>query len=184
MRRVLFEWRGTRIYAYPAMLFVGIYSGVILGTYAAALRGLDARRVFVALLLLVVPALVGARLLFVAFHWRLYVSEPHRIWRRSEGGAALYGGLALAFVSSLPLLKSLKLSVGSFWDAATLTMLTGMIFAKVGCLLNGCCAGRRTTSRFALCLPARQGACAPRIPAQILEAALAAAILLGSVAAW
>src|SRR5207237_515084 len=83
---------------------------------------------------LVLPALLGARLLFVASNWGLYRGEPARIWRRADSGAALYGGLIVSFLLSLPLLRALGISVGEFWDATIVTMLIGMAFTKIGCL--------------------------------------------------
>jgi phosphatidylglycerol:prolipoprotein diacylglycerol transferase len=184
MRRVLFQWRGIKIYAYPAMLYLGTVLGVIGGCFAAALHGLDPRQTAAAMLLLVLPALVGSRLLYVASHWPAYRREPRRIWRRSEGGAAMYGGLVLAFLVSLPLLGVFGISVGAFWDAATLTILIGMIFTRVGCLLNGCCAGRPTKAWFSLYLPNVHGIWCRRLPTQLLEAGLAVVLLLGSIWAW
>lgn len=184
MRRVLFQWRRIKIYAYPAMLYLGLVFGVVGGTYAATLHGLNPAPVFAAMLLLVLPALVGARLLYVASHWKLYRHEPGRIWRRSDGGAALYGGLGVAFLLSLPLLGALGISVGAFWDAATVMMLIAMIFTKVGCLLNGCCAGRPSEGPLAVYLPNARGIWCRRLPAQLLEAGLATLLLLGSVELW
>ena len=128
MRRILFHWRGIKIYSYPAMLYIGLVFGVLGGTYGAIRHGLDPARICAAMLVLVLPALVGARLLFVATNWEAYRREPRRIWRRSDGGASQYGGLALSFLLSLPLLGGLGISIGAFWDAATLTILIGMIF--------------------------------------------------------
>ena len=53
-------------------------------------------RALTATLLLLPPALFGARLLFVIAHWPAYRQEPRRMWRASEGGAAMYGGLLVA----------------------------------------------------------------------------------------
>jgi phosphatidylglycerol:prolipoprotein diacylglycerol transferase len=184
MYRILFQGRHITIHAYPAMLYTGLVVGVIGGTFGATLHGLDADRILAALLLLVLPALVGARLLFVASHWEIYRRDPRRIWRRSDGGAALYGGLALSFLLSLPLLRALGISVGAFWDVATITILIGMIFTRVGCLLNGCCAGRPAKGSFALYLPNAQGVWCRRLPTQLLEAGLAVVLLLGSVVVW
>jgi phosphatidylglycerol:prolipoprotein diacylglycerol transferase len=184
MCRILFQWRGIRIYAYPAMLYLGMVFGVIGGTYTAALHGLDPMPVYGAMLLLLLPALVGARLLFIASHWEVYHLEPSRIWRRSEGGAALYGGLVASFVLSLPLLGLLGVSVAAFWDAAAVAMLIGMVPTKFGCLLNGCCAGRLTDGALALYLPNEQGIWCRRLPAQPLEAGLAVLLLIVSFAAW
>ena len=184
MRRVLFEWRGIRVYSYPFMLYLGIVCGVIAGTYLAGPRGLNPSRTYVAMLVLVLPAIVGSRLLFVISHWDLYRHQLDRIWRRSEGGAALYGGLIAALLLSVPLLGALSLPVGAFWDAATITILVGMIFTKIGCLLNGCCAGHATESWIGLCLPNVQGIWRRRLPSQILEAAFAGILLLLALAQW
>lgn len=182
MRRILCEWRGIRLYAYSVTLYLGILLGAFLGTYAATLHGLNATPVYLAILLLVPVALVGSRLLFVFFHWQIYRQQPSRVWKQSEGGAALYGGLLLALLFSLLLPKIFRLPLGAFWDAATVTMLTGMIFGKMGCLLNGCCAGRPVAGRFAMYLPDLQGLWCRRVPAQLLEAGFAAALLGGSIA--
>jgi phosphatidylglycerol---prolipoprotein diacylglyceryl transferase len=184
MRRVLFQYGRIKIYSYTAMLYIGVVFGVIGGTYGATVHRLDSGRVYTAMLLLVLPALAGARLLFVASHWNLYRRDLSRIWRRSEGGAALYGGLIAALAVSIPLLRALRLSLWAFWDAASVTMLVGMIFTKVGCLLNGCCAGRPTGGRIALYLPNGRGVWCNRLPAQLMEASLAGLLLFGAVMAW
>lgn len=154
---------------YVGMLYAGIVAGVISGTVWANAHGLDAARANLAMLLLVLPALLGARLLYVALHWPAYRRNPGRILRRSEGGAALYGGLMSAVAVSPPLLAALKLPLGAFWDAAAICLLVGMIFTKVGCLANGCCSGR-VNRRW-------------RVPLQLLEAALAALLLLSCIPA-
>jgi phosphatidylglycerol:prolipoprotein diacylglycerol transferase len=166
------------------MLYLGIILGAMAGAYTANLHGLNPARVYTAILLLFPAALVGARLVFIVSNWRLYHREPRRIWRQSDGGASLYGGLVISFLVSLPLLRILEVPLGAFWDTASVTMLTGMIFTKVGCLLNGCCGGRPTAAPLALYLPNLRGIWCPRVPTQLLEAGLAATILLGSLSCW
>ena len=56
----------------------------------------DPVRVVMAMLLLFPIALVGARLLFIAYHWRLFRRHPRWILRRADGGASVYGGLLLS----------------------------------------------------------------------------------------
>jgi phosphatidylglycerol:prolipoprotein diacylglycerol transferase len=177
------ELRVTR-HAYTVLLYIGILAGVLAGTYAATVHGLNSTRVYVGMLWLVPPALVGGRLLFVLSHWRLYRRDGRRIWRRSEGGAALYGGLILSFAVSLPILKVLRISPGAFWDAATIAMLTGIVLARLGCLINGCCAGRPTVAWFGLDLPGQHGVRRRRVPTQLLEAGMALALLAGSAGLW
>lgn len=184
MLPILVRWRGLTIHSYPAFLYLGLVLGVAAGNYSAHRAGVDADAVFVATLLLLIPALAGARLLHVVSHWRVYEAEPRRIWNRAEGGAAMYGGLPLAVPLSIPLLAAVGLSFGAFWDVATFTLLVGMAFARVGCFLNGCCSGRPSAGRFALRLPNRAGMWERRLPTQLLECAWALLLLAGAVVLW
>jgi len=184
MRLILFQWRGITIWSYPAMLYLGLVAGVVAGNVAAHAAGLDAFRVYVATLILIVAALVGARLLHVASYWRLYRRSPQRIWDRRDSGAAQYGGLALALPLSVPLLAALNLPLGGFWDVGMLTILVGMIFTRIGCLLNGCCGGRPSNGWLSMYLPNHRGVWARRIPTQCLEAGLAVVLMVAAVTVW
>lgn len=184
MRRVLFQWNGLTVHSYPAMLYIGLVVGVVAGNYAAHASGLDAVRVFVATFLLIIPALAGARLLHVASKWDFYRSNREQIWNRRRGGAAQYGGLLLAVPLSVPLLAAMQLPFGAFWDIGAITMLAGMIFTRVGCLMNGCCSGRPSDVWGSMYLPNHAGVWAKRIPTQILEATWASMLLAGSLVIW
>lgn len=175
------RWDGMRVHSYVCMLYLGAVAGILLGTRWADLHGLPASKVFVGMLLLFPAALVGARLLFVVFHWKVFRRQPARIWRTTEGGAALYGGLICAFLLSVPLLWALALPFGAFWDAVAIAMLVGMVFTRIGCLLQGCCAGRPSQSFMAFRSPNAQGVCCRRLPFPLFEAGLAALILAVSI---
>jgi prolipoprotein diacylglyceryltransferase len=184
MHPVLLRWRSVTIYSYPAMLYLGIVVGTFAQDFAARQIHLDPVRTMIATLILVPPALVGARLLFVLSYWNVYRRDPRRIWRRSEGGASMYGGLLAAVPLSVPLLAILGIPFSAFWDVASFTMLIGMIFARAGCLLHGCCSGRPTSGWLGLNLPDHHGVWKRRIPTQILEAAWALAVLAGAIKIW
>lgn len=162
------------------MLFFGMWVGVALGTLYANRRGVPADRAFIGYTVLLVPALLGARALHVVRNWSRYRANPRRILSRNDGGLALYGGLILTLVVSWPLLAALALPAARFWDGAAVVILVGMAFTKVGCHLNGCCAGRPTTSRWSVQLR-RDRAGVRRTPAQLLEGALAVLLLLLAV---
>ncbi len=184
MHRVLFSWRGRQVYSYSAMLYLGMVAGVIGGCFGAARHGLDPVRIYAAILVLLLPATVGSRLLFAGLHWKDFRDQPLRALRRTQGGGAMYGGLALALVLSVPLLRALAIPFGAFWDVAMVTILIGMIFTRVGCFMNGCCAGRPSDGPFTLNLPDVHGVWQRRIPAQVLEGGLAVALLTASLLAW
>ena len=161
------------------MLYAGLVAGVAAGNLAAHATGVNAFRVFLATLVLIPPALAGSRLLYVAAHWEQYRDCPGRIGDRRQGGLAMYGGLPVMLLLSAPVLAALGLGFGAFWDAASLTIMTGLVFTRIGCLMNGCCAGRPSRGPFAVTLPNSRGVRERRIPVQCLEAAWAAVVLAG-----
>jgi prolipoprotein diacylglyceryltransferase len=96
----------------------------------------------------------------------------------------MYGGLAVVLPLSVPLLAALQLPLGAFWDVATFTILVGMIFTRVGCLLNGCCAGRPSRTWVSMYLPNHTGVWERRIPTQCLEAGWAGVLLVAAITVW
>lgn len=177
MRPVLFRWHGWTIWSYPAMLYVGAVCGILAGTRQAREVGLDAFRVWIALFVLLGIALLGARALFVATEWPTFRNDLRRIWERQRGGAAQYGGLLAAVPASWPLLGALDVPVGAFWDVGAVAILVAMMFTRVGCLLNGCCAGRPVRF-FGVNLPNHRAVWRRRVPTQLLECGFAAALLV------
>jgi prolipoprotein diacylglyceryltransferase len=184
MRRILFRWRNITVWSYLAMLYVGLVVGVVAGNIAAHAAGLNPLRVYIATILLIIPALIGARLLFVASEWKFYRRNPRRIWNRAEGGFMMYGAVPVMLPCSVPLLRALHIGIGAFWDVSTFTILVGMIFTRVGCLLNGCCCGRETGGWFGIPLPNTRGIWQRRVPTQALEATSAAVLLMVAMVMW
>ena len=184
MRRVLFRWFGRPIHSYTAMLYIGLVFGVTAGNIAAHVAQVDAFRVWVATIILIIPSLAGARLFFVAIHWDHYRNHRSSIWDLTEGGMASYGGLIVNVPISIPLLAFLGLPFGKYWDIASITMMVGMIFTRFGCLLHGCCSGRPTESWIGVHLTNDRGVREKRIPTQLLEAGWATVILLTALRIW
>jgi phosphatidylglycerol:prolipoprotein diacylglycerol transferase len=182
MRPILFQWRGLKVWSYPAMLYLGLVAGVVAGNVAAHAAGIDALRVFLATLVLIVFGLIGARLSHVASHWPAYRQDLRQIWNRNQGGQDHYGGLAVILPLSVPLLAALRLPLGRFWDVAVFTLLCALVFGRIGCLLNGCCAGRGYTGWGSAYLPDHRGVWEKRIPTQCLEAVWGGVLLVSAVA--
>jgi phosphatidylglycerol:prolipoprotein diacylglycerol transferase len=183
VRPILFSWRGVTVWSYPAMLYLGLVAGTLAGNIAANAAGVDARRLFAATLILMTVALIGARLAHVVSNWRVYRVNG-RAWDRRDGGYAQDGGIVLALLVSLPLFVALDLPIGASLDAGVFTMLVIPMFARIGCVLHGCCVGRPSTGWFSVRLPDRSGVCEPRVPCQYLEAAWALLLLCLAAAIW
>lgn len=155
------------VHTYKLMLYVGCVAGVYAGAAIAGRHGMDEDRFALVTVLLLVPAFAGARLWYVVQRVARFRAPTARVWRRSEGGAALYGGLLAGPLVSVPVLGAAGLPFWEFWDATAVTMLVGLACTRVGCLLHGCCGGRPTAGRFFA-----------RYPTQLLEVPLATTILV------
>lgn len=180
-RRHLLVAHRVRLPSYVVLLYAGCVTGTWAGIAAAEAAGLDGTRFALAVVVLMVPALVGSRLWYVLGHLDVYRAEPARIWRRAEGGSALDGGLVLAVAVSVPVLAALDLPYWAFWDAATVTMAVGLLATRVGCAMNGCCAGRPTDGPLGVWMPDVHGVWARRYPAPLLEAGWVLVLLAGVV---
>lgn len=184
MRPILFNWRGIRIPSYTALVYLGAVVGIAVGNTVARQAGLDTVRIYVVMILLIVPAAIGARFLFIALNWQIYQHHWPRVWRREEGGAASYGGIVLALLVSLPVLYAFQVSFLSFWDVACISLLVGLAIGRVGCLLNGCCAGRPNNGPLCIYLPNHLGVWQKRYPTQLLEVAWVVVLLIFAALFW
>lgn len=181
MSKVLIHLRGVKVYSHSALLYAGTVLGLTAGNMAANAAHLDPLRVLVAQLLLLIVGLVGARLLHLFIERDYYRANMHLIWDRAAGGASQLGGLLLMLPASAIVLKPMSVPLGPFWDVSAITLLTGVMVGKWGCLLNGCCGGRAVDWRLAPLLPDHRGVHRWRVPTQLLESLLAAMALAGAV---
>jgi phosphatidylglycerol---prolipoprotein diacylglyceryl transferase len=119
----------------------------------------------------VAAGIVAAKVWFVALH--LHRREP-----RFEGWA-VQGFLAGFVIVAVSLLLASGTPVGAYLDTAAPGLFTGLAIGRVGCFFAGCCSGRPTTSRAGL-WSSDQRVGTRRVPTQLLESALAAAVALGA----
>jgi phosphatidylglycerol:prolipoprotein diacylglycerol transferase len=184
MRPTLITLRGLRVPSYPAMFYLGVLLGVLAQNAAANAAGLSSARVYAATLVLLPVAIAGARLMYVAGHWRDYKDDPRQILNRASGGMALYGGLLVMLPASVAVLAALDLPYWRFWDVTSFLLLSAMISTRIGCLLNGCCAGRATSGHLGLSLRDVSGERVRRVPTQLLEAGVGVALFATALVVW
>ena len=130
--------------------------------------------VFLISLLAVAAALLGAKTWYVALNLRSWrTALTHEGW-------CIQGALVGATVVGIGILAVQRLPIGLVVDATTPGLFLGIAVGRLGCFFTGCCAGRPSTSRFALwCSDRRVGA--RRIPTQLLESLSGAAIGVASL---
>jgi len=113
---------------------------------------------------------VGAKALFDLQHSQLDFRELLSAKHYMEGG--LWGGLLAYFCLSVPLALLLSHRKRAALDLVAVSIPIPWIFAKLGCLFNGCCYGRTCSLPWAITFPeGARGAPAgiPLHPTQIYE---------------
>ena len=111
------------------------------------------RHITEAVLLIVFCIVMGARAGYVWLHWNRYASELRRVLQLWEGGLVFHGGLAGAMLGLL-LYRSLRnVPVRHVLDMAVPYVCIGYAIGRIGCFLNGCCAGRVTDLPWGVAFP-------------------------------
>jgi len=180
MRPVLLTCWGVPVRSFPVMQYLGLLVAVLAGAAAAPLRGITPDSFILIATAIIAIGLLGSRLWYLVVNWTVYRSNPRRIWRRSDAGVVLYGGILLALVASWPLLHALQVPFGAFWDIGAIAAMAGIAVGRIGCFLNGCCTGRATGNLLGVILPGQDGVWRRRFPTQLLELLLCLLLFSGA----
>lgn len=147
---------GLRIYGYGLMLVLGFLLGIYLARWRARRFGESPDAVTTLGLLALVAGVVGSRLAFVIEKW-----DSQFAWREdplpeilniTSGGLIYYGGAALVFVSIIAYLRLRRMPIRRYLDIIAPSLMIGLAFGRMGCLLNGCCYGGRSRAEFPLAM--------------------------------
>ncbi|NLT41016.1 MAG: prolipoprotein diacylglyceryl transferase [Clostridiales bacterium] len=152
----LLDINGWEIPAYNLCASLAAIAGFALALPALRRAGLRRARAMVMLLLMAAAFLIGARLWNVAanpsnFHGAL------RWYSLRWAGLSFYGGVLGATMTLVASLRLWKQPVWAGLDAMTLPGAVAFCIARVGCFLNGCCAGRATSGPLGVVFPSKAG---------------------------
>lgn len=160
---------GVVLGAWPGCVFGGVVLGLLVQGLLAGQLGFSAPTALLVTLLACVVGLAGGKGYFLALH-----RDRQAVGLLMTGMAIQ--GFVLGLVATVLLGALLTgLPLGPFLDATGVGLMFGMTIGRFGCFFGGCCAGRPTRSRLGLWSSDRDLG-VRRIPTQLLESALAAAI--------
>ena len=132
------------IYSYEFVLAIGV--GACIGLVAWLTREKRQLRThwIDGILISVLLALVGGRLVFVLVEWAYYVEEPGEIWLVWRGGLSYHGalivGLATLWIWTKWRNRSFEDYIG--YLAPALALIS--VFGWFACWLEGCAYGKET----------------------------------------
>ncbi|MCX8014813.1 MAG: prolipoprotein diacylglyceryl transferase, partial [candidate division WOR-3 bacterium] len=145
-----------QIYSYGLMLFLSFLIGIKLVEHRAKKFGVPPNQIADLALIVLFSVIIGARLLYVLFHWSEFANDLIGIiafWRGGLGGLMFFGGFILAFISGTIFVRRRKLPLFKMLDAITPALVLGEGLTRLGCFLNGCCFGKPTSSFLGVVFP-------------------------------
>ncbi len=154
MHRILLSIGTLRVYSYGFMLALAFIAGTYLATVRAKRHSISAALVTDLVFYILLSAVAGARVLFVAVNWSYYRDHLLDILKVWEGGLVFYGGFLLAFGVAAWFLKKHRLSFLKIADIFSPSLAIGVAIGRIGCFLNGCCYGK-ISWHWGICFPAR-----------------------------
>jgi phosphatidylglycerol:prolipoprotein diacylglycerol transferase len=173
------------LYTYGLLLAVAFIAGLWLATRRARRAGLDPARALDLGVLVIIAAIVGARLLMVVVDGPSILRDPAQLIAIARAGGVFYGGLLAAVGTALWYLRRHAMPLWATCDAFAPGIALGHVVGRLGCLMAGCCYGRPTDLPWAVTfhdpftadyVGAPTGV--PLHPTQLYEAGAEAAILV------
>ncbi len=137
---------------YGLLIAVGFLVGISLSARLAKRTAMDPERITNLGIILLLSAIVGAKLFLIADSWSYYAADWGRLFTLSalRSGGVFYGGL----VTALGVAYWYTRRHGMPWFATADLMVPGLAFGhavgRMGCFAAGCCWGRETHVAWAV----------------------------------
>jgi phosphatidylglycerol:prolipoprotein diacylglycerol transferase len=137
------------------MLAIAFLVATYIAVHRAKKEGIPAQIIFDLGILLLLSAVIGARIFHILQHRQSYSSltEIMAIWRGGLSGLTFYGGFILALIAGIIYLRWRKLSVAAVTDILAPPMILGTGIGRIGCFLAGCCFGKPTSLPWGITFP-------------------------------
>jgi phosphatidylglycerol:prolipoprotein diacylglycerol transferase len=151
------------VHWYGVFLATAFLVGLWTASRRAPLTGVAPGKISDAMIWLMVGAVVGARILYVATYWReSFAGHPWwEVFMIQRGGLVYYGGLVGASLACILYVRLQKLPLWKVGDIFAPSVALGYVFGRIGCLMNGCCYGRACSLPWAITFPANETGGAP-----------------------
>lgn len=139
---VLFEIGPLTLYTYGFFVALGVVVAIFFARFEARRLDMNPDRIMDLCFYLVIAAIVGSRLFYVATNLDYFFRAPLDVFKIWNGGLVFYGGFIGAVIVAVVFVKAYKLPLGKTADIAGMAIPLGHTFGRIGCFFAGCCYGQ------------------------------------------
>lgn len=122
-----------QIHVWGLMVSLGVLLALWIANKEAKNRGLKPRIMTDLTFWVLLGALLGGRIIFVAGRWAYYSQHLEEIWRIWEGGLGVTGGFIGAIITGFIVLKLKRLSFWDYADVGFFALPAGLMIGRLGC---------------------------------------------------
>lgn len=150
---------GLPIRGYGVMVLAGSVAGLSLAAHRARQLKLNPELIFSLAFSMFLCGILGARLFYVIEYWQsrfqldTWYETLLATVKFTEGGLVIYGALIGATLAFCVFVWRHHLPLLALADLIAPSLMVGLAFGRVGCLLNGCCYGGEATVPWAVSFP-------------------------------
>lgn len=142
MHPILIKIGPLTIHTYGVLVATGFLVGLYLAIRQAKKQGIPSERIVDLGFYVLLSAIAGSRLFFVATNASHYLKNPLDILKIWEGGLVFYGGLILAVPVAIWYIKGHRLDTPTIADIFAPSIAIGHAIGRLGCFSAGCCYGK------------------------------------------
>ena len=150
MHPILLKVGPLTLHTYGFFVALGFLLALFWTQKESQRRGLDPEIFHDLFFYVVVSALVGARVFYVALNFSYFRSDPLAALRLWEGGLVFYGGFLFAVPVFIWRIQRWQRPVLEVLDVAAPALVLAQAVGRLGCLSAGCCYGKACESAFAV----------------------------------
>jgi phosphatidylglycerol:prolipoprotein diacylglycerol transferase len=142
MHPVLLKIGPVAIYTYGFFVAMAFVVGLAIAKQEAVRLGRDPGPVTDLCFYILLSAMVGARLFYIAVNPGMFLNDPLEIFKIWNGGLVFYGGFIAAGAVAMAYLKKRQLPLWQTADVLAPGLAAGHVLGRVGCFFAGCCYGK------------------------------------------
>lgn len=145
-----FEVFGYRIAFYGLVIGIGMLLGWLIAEWMAKRTGQNTELYLDFALIVIVVAVISARIYYVIFAWEEFADNPLSVFNLRTGGLAIYGGIIGAVLTAIIYTRVKKYSFWLLVDTGCIGLITGQIIGRWGNFFNREAFGTYTNGLFAM----------------------------------
>jgi phosphatidylglycerol:prolipoprotein diacylglycerol transferase len=175
MHPVLIDIFGIKIYTYGVFVAVALFVSISFVKYQLS-RVIGEKKIEKLIFRSLLFGFIGAKLLNVIEHWKIYLSEfhlsPSFIISFFSSGFSFWGVILGIGTYLFIFCRKEDVNCKAIADTISMAILLGLSIGKLGCLSAGCCYGKVCYHKFAIVFKDPLSAApinVPLWPTQIIE---------------